>query len=246
MKQNAQEKKSTPAKRKQPFFSFVKRILRLFFKRPRIIHFGEGIGQPSIVLCNHISLKGPMINELYLPVPTIKWGAGEMLGNYKMRYRYLHDVYYRQKMGYGPVKATLLAAFSATFSKYFYKGMNVIPTWRDGRLINTVRRSIAVLKGGASVLIFPENSNEGYKDILTEFHAGFVTLAECYYQKTKQDIPVYPVYYHHKKKVLAIGAPMYVQDLVKQGLSRAQIAERFRNIVNNLYQKVQTLSPHGC
>ena len=187
-----------------------------------------------------------MINELYLPVPTIKWGAGEMLGNYKMRYRYLHDVYYRQKMGYGPVKATLLAAFSATFSKYFYKGMNVIPTWRDGRLINTVRRSIAVLKGGASVLIFPENSNEGYKDILTEFHAGFVTLAECYYQKTKQDIPVYPVYYHHKKKVLAIGAPMYVQDLVKQGLSRAQIAERFRNIVNNLYQKVQTLSPHGC
>ena len=233
-------------KEKQPVFSLVRRILQLFFKRPRIIHFGEKIGEPAIVLCNHLAMKGPVINELYLPVPTIKWGAGEMLGDYKMRYQYLRNVFYMQKKHYGAVGATLLAAVCAAVSKYFYKGMNVIPTWHDGRLINTIRHSINVLKNGSSVLIFPENSDRGYHDVLTEFHAGFVTLAECYYQKTKRDIPIYPVYYHKKKNVMAIGQPLYVQELVKQGLKRAQIAEKFRNIVNGLHQEVQTLPSKGC
>lgn len=225
-------------KKKQPFFSFVKRILRLFYRKPKIVYFGKAIEQPSIIISNHAALKGPVINELYLPVPTVKWGAGEMLGGYKMRYNYLRNVFYMQKRGYGKVSATLRAVFAAMFSKFFYKGMNIIPTWNDARMFKTVKHSIDVLNDGESVLIFPENSNEGYKDVLTEFYAGFVTLAECYYKKTGMDVPVYPVYYHRRKKVMAIGEPMYVQDFVKQGLGREQIADEYRKAVNDLYAKI--------
>lgn len=224
-------------KKKRPFFSFVKRILRLFYKRPKIKHLGETIKEPSIILSNHVSLKGPMINELYLPVSTFKWGAGEMFGSYKMRYNYLRNVFYMQKRGYGKAGATLRAIFAAMFSKFFYKGMNVIPAWHDGRMFKTVSDSIDTLKDGTSILIFPENSNDGYHDILTEFHQGFVTLAERYYRRTKQDVPVYPVYYHDKTHVMMIGEPQYVQDYVNQGLTRLQIAEKFRELVNRLYTK---------
>lgn len=237
MKQSTQKQKNRISQKKRPFFSFVKGILRLFYRKPEIVYLGGETEQPAIIVSNHVSIKGPLMHELYLPVPTVKWGAGEMLGNYKTRYNYLRDVFYMQKRGYGKANATLRAVFAALFSKFFYKGMNIIPTYSDARMFNTVTYSVDVLNEGGSVLIFPENSDEGYKDVLTEFHAGFVMLAECYYKKTGKDVPVHPVYYHRKKKIMAIGKPLYVQDYVKKGLNRAQIAEEFRKIVNDLYIK---------
>ena len=239
MTHKRQENENKPPIKRKGFFSFVKAVLRLFYKKPKIIYSGGEIVQPSIIVSNHVSLKGPVMHELYLPVLHAKWGAGEMLGNYKMRFNYLRNVFYMRKRGFGKAKSTFLAAFSALFSRPFYKGMNIIPTWHDSRMFTTVTRSIDILKGGASVLIFPENSDEGYKDVLTQFHAGFVTLAEGYYKRTNTDLPVYPVYYHKKKRIIMVGKPLFVQDFVKQGLDRKQIAEQFRNTVNGLYEQIR-------
>ena len=86
-----------------------------------------------------------------------------------------------------------------------------------------------------SLLIFPENSNVGYKDLLTDFFPGFVILANQYYRATGEDVPVYPVYYSVKKRIMVIGKPLFVQEMIKEGLKRNQIAERFCNEVNQLY-----------
>ena len=51
------------------------------------------------------------------------------------------------------------------------------------------------------------------------------------------DIPVYPVYISVQKHILVIDKPLYVQDYVKQGLNRYQIAEIFKDKVNDLYFK---------
>lgn len=231
------QKKFRAPKKKQPFFSFVKRILRLFYKKPELVYCGGKIEDGSIIVGNHCSMKGPVIYELYLPAFTAKWGAGEMLGDYKSRFTYLRDVYFMQKRGYRKGTASFLAFFDAMFSIFFYRGMKFLPTWRDVRFARTVANSIEVLSDGTSVLIFPENSDEGYKEVLTEFLPGFVILAEKYYKKTQKDLPVYPVYYSDKANVMVIGEPFYVQDYMKQGLDRGQIAEEFCRKVNALYYR---------
>ena len=38
-----------------------------------------------------------------------------------------------------------------------------------------------------------------------------------------------------KKKKIVVGKPLYVQDFVKQGLNREEIAEQYRLAVNQLY-----------
>lgn len=60
-------------------------------------------------------------------------------------------------------------------------------------------------------------------------------LSERYFKKTGIDVPIYPVYYQIKKRIMVIGKPVYMQDLVKKGMNRDQIAEHFRVLVNNLY-----------
>ena len=110
-----------------------------------------------------------------------------------------------------------------------------MPTFPDARFAKTLRNSAKVLDAGMSVMVFPENSNDGYKDVLTDFFPGFVMLAEKYYRATGEDVPVYPVYYSVKKHLLVIGKPLQVQEFVKQGLDRYQIAQKFCEAVNQLY-----------
>ena len=226
--------------KRQPFFPFVKGVLRLFRKRVKIINLAGEIGGTSIILSNHVAMSGPLIHELYFPLLTVKWGAGEMLGNYKMRFDYMRNVFYMQKKGYGKARATFLATFVAMFSKAFYRGMRVIPTWHDARLMKTVVKSVDLLKEGTPILIFPEDSGDGYHDVLTGFLAGFVTLAETYYKKTGQRVPVYPVYYHKKANAMVIGEPRFVQDFAERGMTREQIAAEFCKIVNGLREKYFT------
>lgn len=230
-------KKFSPPKRKQPFFCFVKKILRLFYKKPEIVYCGGEIEDGAIIVGNHCSMRGPVVYEMYLPAFCAKWGAGEMLGSYRSRFAYLRDVYFMKKKGYGKVTASFLAFFDAFFSIFFYRGMKFLPTWRDARFAKTVVNSVEVLQDGTSVLIFPENSEEGYKEVLTEFFPGFVILAEKFYKKTGKDVPIYPVYYSDKANLMVIGEPLFVQDFIKRGLDRVQIAEYFRDRVNDLYYR---------
>ncbi len=200
-----------------------------------MINLAGELDPRSILLANHNAKIGPLYLEMNFPLYHCLWGAGEMLGNYKERFHYLRDVFYVQKRGFNKFLATVIATFEAFFSIMFYKGMRVLPTYHDGRLLGTINKSIRAIKDDVAVMIFPENSDEGYFEEMTQFFPGFVLLAQAYYHKTGVDLPVYPVYYHIKKRILCIGEPCYVQELIAKGLSRDQIAELFKDKVNELY-----------
>lgn len=222
--------------RKQPVYRVVKVFMRMIFKRPEIINLAGEIEDKSIVLANHSAKSGPPGLDLYFPKKTAKWGAYQMFGNYASRKAYLRDILYIQKCGckkgFGTsLKASVLGALNPGI----YKGMWMMPTYPDARFSRTLRNSVKILDANIPVMIYPENSNEGYKDVLTEFFPGFVMLAEKYYRATGIDLPIYPVYYSVKKRLMIIEKPMYVQEMVKEGLDRYQIAERFCNEVNRLY-----------
>ena len=135
------------------------------------------------------------------------------------------------------LKTSLKAWLLAWLNPFIYKGMKNVPTYTDARLGKTLKVSIKALEQDLSVLIFPENSNDGYFDVLTQFFPGFVMLAERWYALKGEDIPVYPIYISVSKHILVIDKPMYVQDYVKKGLNRYQIAEVFKDKVNDLYFK---------
>ena len=220
--------------RKQPVFTPIKKFLRLFYKKPMIINLAGALKDKCIILMNHAAKSGPMSMELYFPKFNVKWGAHEMLDGFVSRRRYLRDVYYIQKKGYNRLIASLIATFEAVFSGMIYKGMKFIPSYRDVRLKSTIEYSIKALDTNAAVAIFPENSEKGYKELPTEFNPGFTALAESYFKKTGEDIPIYPVYYHLKKRKLVIGEAEYLQKLKGKIKSKKEMAEYFLHKVNGL------------
>lgn len=223
--------------RRQPVWKCVSSVLRLFMKKPKIISLSGELPDKAIYVANHSAMFGPVIYNLYLPKKVAQWGAYPMLGTYKERYRYLRDVYFMQKRHKNKAAATILAGFEAFFSIFFYRGMNVLPSYNDSRFITTIRKSLRVLEQNFGVIIYPENSDEGYHEILKGFFAGFVELARCFKLRHHEDVPIYPVYYHAKKKMMVIGTPSKITDYTEKGMNRQQIAASFCQQVNDLFLK---------
>lgn len=226
-------------RRKQPFFSFVKGVMRLFHKKIRTVSTDGNLDEKCLYLINHANKYGPILYELYFPVYNVKWGASPMLGTYGERKKYLRDVLYIQKNGYGRAKASFKAFFEAFFSAFFYKGMKMVPTYPDMRLAKTVKKSVEIL-GEASVMIFPEDSSEGYYEEIRKFLPGFVLVAEQYYRKNGLDIPMRPAYYSKERRLIVVGEPCYLQDLKAQGLDREGIAVALKVKVNALHDRIES------
>ncbi len=226
-------------KRKQPFFNFVKGVLKIFKKKVNYVVLGDPLDTNCLMVANHANKMGPMQYELFLPVYKVTWGAHEMLGNYASRRAYLRDILYIKKNGVNPKKAGFKAWFEAIFSKFFYKGIKVLPTYQDARLLGTVKKSVAALNDDTGVMVFPEDSNSGYFDKATAYFPGFVLVMEKYFKVNGKDVPVRPVYYHKKKRLIVVGEKYYLQDFKEKGMDKHAIAEFFRLEVNGLYDRIE-------
>lgn len=228
----------SPPRRRQPFFACFCGIVKLFTRKVRVVVAeGGALKEGCIYVGNHANKMGPMIYSMYFPVWHVKWGAHEMLGAYRQRFLYLRDVLYVQKNGMGRARATFKALFEAFFSGFVYKGIKVLPTYRSGVLIHTVKKSLTLLKEGSSVMIYPEDSSHGYFDEPAAFFPGFVLLAHMFKKTYGYDVPIRPLYYHKKKRLIVAGAPAVLSDF--EGASREEVAETFRQKVIALFRRAE-------
>ena len=222
-----------PNKRK-PFFTALKAVLKLLKPKLHLIDHNDGKAEPGIFVSNHCGTSGPFMVESYLPYSHHPWGAYQMNGNIVSRFKYLYHVLYRQKLHMRRIPSLLLALIACPLSKGYYKGMGLISTYPDIRLKKTMRRSMEFLHDNVSIVIYPENSDEGYKEVLTELHGGFAMLSRAYERKYHVDVPVYPMYFNKQTSTMVVDTPIYIGDLRKQGMSQADICEYFKNRINDL------------
>ncbi len=223
--------------RRQPIFKIVGGIFKIFLGSKIVNTTDEPLPKQAIIISNHSAKSGPMAIEISFPMFNVKWGAGEMLGNFKSRYNYLRNVLYIQKLKRSKFAATVKAFFEAIFSKMLYRGMKFIPTFTDVRFINTIKMSEQVLEAGESVLIFPEDSTDGYFDEITAALPGFVMLAETHNKRHDEPMPILPLYYHKKTRTIFVGERFCERELREAGKTRAEIAEIGKERINSLYRE---------
>ncbi len=217
-----------------PIVTVIMAIMRIFKKTPVIIG-NTNLPEKAIYISNHSAAVGPITLSLYFPSLFIPWGVHQMTENFRARWNYLFHVFYRKQREYGKTAAFILSTLFAPFSKLVFVAMHVIPTYRDLRLHHTIDISIKHLDSGNSILIFPEDSDDGYKEILDNYQAGFVLLAKGYLQKRNIDLPIIPIYFSKKENIIIIGEVVYCKKMFEQGLNRNKIAEFFLHQTNLLY-----------
>ena len=221
-----------PGERKS-WFKGVKAIIRLFLKKPRWIFLGDKFVPRSLVLSNHVGAKAPLTLECYFPQPFRFWGTYEMNSSLKEVYKYLSEIYFYQKKHWKLFWSKLFCLIAAPVAYLFYRGLTLISTYRDHRFRTTLKESIKTLEAGARLVVFPEDSSNGYFDTLTSFFSGFVTLAAVCY-KHGMDLPIYLCYLRKKERSYIVDKPILYSELIATGMDKYQIAEHLLTKCNSL------------
>lgn len=218
------------------WFKNYKKIISIFFSKPKFVYLGEKITEPSIILSNHVGAKAPVRWEIYFDQSFRFWGVSDMTQGFRAVHKYLTTTYFHQKKHFNVVFAHIIGTIATPFVNLFYRGMNLIPTYNDVRFTITIHESIKTVQNGSNLIIFPEDSSEGYKDHLTHFFAGFVTLAEKIYRKGI-DIPIFASYYQRHSNTFVIDKGIRYSKLKERFKEPSAIALAMKDRINELAEK---------
>ena len=224
--------------RKNIFFRISKFINFVMNRKPKWVFVGEEFpNEPIMLLSNHVGKKAPVKIELYYARDFRMWGTHEMTEGFKAVHKYMRTTYYHEKHHLPKWFACIVASIAAPFANAFYKGMRLIPTYKDYRFIKTTKLSIKAYQDGQDIVIYPEDSSAGYKDKLEYFFSGFVSLLETMFRRGT-DMPVFVAYYQKKKNTFVVSKGMrYSQIKETYGSDFDEIAKALRQIMNNLADK---------
>ena len=218
----------------RPFwFRAIKKLIVIRYKRPRFVFLGKRFDKSSIILSNHVGTDGPLTLELYCDKPIRFWGASEMNSGLIPTYKYLSEVYYHQKKHWNLHLARLFCLIGAPVSNLFYKGLHLISTYRDARFLKTLNESLRALKDGNNIVIFPEDSSDGYHDELKAFHLGFGMLCD-FCRRAGIDLPIYVTYFRKSDLTYIVDEPILYSELCKNGATKEEIAARLLTRCNEL------------
>ncbi len=225
--------KHSKAKKQRLYFCAMKKVMRVKYKRPQFVFLGEEPQGGAIILSNHEGTDAPMSLEIYLKAPIRMWGAYEMNASLGELYKYQTKVYYHEKKHWNLHLARLFCLIASPITKLFYSGLDLISTYHDVRFAKTIRQSMEAIKQGDNIVIFPEDSANGYLAEMEGFHPGFALLAErC--GKRGVDVPIYVAYYRKADKVYIFDKPVMYSTLARGGQTKEQIAARLCARCNEL------------
>ena len=227
------KEKIVPVKRGKGWFRFMKRLMLGRYKKPNFVYLGEEIGEGGIILSNHEGTDAPMSLEIYLDRPIRMWGAHEMNSGLIKMYKYQTRVYYHQRKHWNLHLARLFCLIASPLTNLFYKGLNLISTYRDARFRKTLKESVESIKQGYNIVIFPEDAENGYLEELEGFFAGFAMLAETC-KKQGMDVPVYVTYFRKKDLTYIIDKPVLYSELCKNGEGKEEVARKLVERCNEL------------
>ena len=215
------------------WFLGLQKVIKFFIKKPRYVYLGEKPGPGSIILSNHESATVPLTLEMYAQMPIRFWGAHDMNEGFRAVYHYQSVTYYHGKKHWPLWCARLFCLLASPLTMIFYRGLDLIPTYPDIRFKNTLSQSIAALEKHNTLVVFPEDSSDGYHKELKCFLPGAIMLLEqC--RRHGMDLPVYVAYYQKETHVHVFDKPVTVGQLLGKGLSRKALADELCARCNEL------------
>ena len=217
---------------------FKLKLVKRLKKHVEVVNLNNHpLPKKCIMIGNHFAASGPFNYKIFikhqLDHSFMFWAAWQMHGGFNRRRRYMYNTFYRQKLGYGRFRSWFLSIITGWATGTLYKTAGTIPVYYDARLKDTFKYSLECLEKGVSVMIFPENSNDGYKDIITDFYSGYLALTKLHYKRHGEDLPMHILRYEKNPSKIVIGKAFYYQELAKT-YTDSEITQMIIDYLNGL------------
>ena len=212
-------------------FKTVRGIFRWFTPRYRIRKEKE-LPSPSVLLCRHSNLTGPIIVMTWLPNYVRTWVFHVFMNRVTCFAHYVGYTF-TQRFGYSKWKAELAAKILTPFVVRVLDSMRAIPVFRDSvQSFRTIKDTIRALLAGENVLIFPDVNYTSTDKEVRSIYEGFLYLERYYYNKTGKHLPFVPIYLDHKNREIILGEAICFADGIDFYEQKESILDRITHHIN--------------
>ena len=228
-----EDKKITPA------YRVLRGLIRFFYPRIKVVGAENLPAEASIIVANHSQMNGPIAGELHFPGPHYIWCAAQM-----MHAKEVPGYAFTDFWSFKPRRVRwlyrILSYLIVPLAVCLFNNAHTIPVYRDARVMSTFRETIARLREGANVIIFPER-NEKYNHILYAFQDRFIDIARFYHHQTGVELCFVPMYVAPKLRQMVIGKPVRFNAAAPIEQERQRICEAMMAEITRLAEE---LPPH--
>jgi len=187
-------------------YNFLKTVVYPFLPVKRI-EYAEPVGdEPVIFLANHMGAMGPMYMAVTFPLRdhAAIW-CNEGMMEEKMIVEYIRgDWWWRPESKLAPLYSATIPYIAKAIVPKVLRSAPTIAVMRDARIMTTMRKSLAALKAGKHIVIFPERP-DGFDSHEEHLQMGWLNLVSMYHKATGKVIRLIPIHIDVPGKTFRVG-----------------------------------------
>jgi hypothetical protein len=160
---------------------------------------------PTVFVCSHGDMAGPLATQCWLPFPTRPWVLHVFLSREECRRQY-RDYTFTQRFGLPRPAAALLAWAVSGYASALVRSVGAIPVYRgSARLKETFRRTVEALQAGDPVIVFPDVDYTDRSGDMGEIYDGFLLIDRFWQRVSDTPLDFVPLRLDRKVRRIAAG-----------------------------------------
>ena len=217
-----------------PIYRSTRGILRLILKRDQICYQSSNQAHPAVYIAHHRNMYGPIHTLISMSGNIRFWGLSVFYSRSECFHQY-YDYTFTKRMGMPRLFAAPAAGLAALFIPALMKSGRSIPVYRSSRQITkTMKKSLAALKHGDDLLIFPDLNYDSSDHNMGNIYSGFLHLERMYHKETGQHLAFVPVSCNKEQRCITVGEAIYFNDESSFREQKDLIAARLVQTINDM------------
>ncbi len=196
---------------------------------------------PAVFIANHLESLGPIAVACSLPVRVYPWIIADMLDK-QLAPAYLQWDFIERNFPFQPPLSRWISTAFSKITVPFLKSLGCVPVYKGDyeHMLETLERSMQVLRQGRYLLVFPEDPFMAVdpQTWMTPFQRTFVRLGEMFFAETGQRLEFYPLAVHASGYV-KVGKPLLHNPHNPVGLERHRFKDLVEDSVRNMYLQLE-------
>ncbi len=183
-------------------------LVRTFSPKMETVWEAEYDGAPAVFCPNHAGAFGPieMCAKFPLRGNSRPWLNAAMMDPKQVPAYVRQDYWWEPGCFFEPVLTRTLPYLAAAVLPPILRSVEGVPVYHDMQVLKTFRQSIAHLKNGENLVIFPEQP-DGFQSHRMRLNSGFLQIAPMAYRTLGLALQFYPVHIDYKEHQFRVAAP---------------------------------------
>lgn len=192
----------------------------------------EAPESPTVFVCSHSNMRGPLVTQCWLPFPTRLWVFHMFLEKETCRAQY-RDYTFSQRFGLPKPLAAFLAWAVSGYVSALVRSIGPIPVYRGSvKIKETFRSTISALQAGDSVLIFPDVDYTDSTDGIGAVYDGFLLIDRFWSKVSREPLDFVPLRLDTAARRITAGKAVRFDRSADRKSEMVRVREALREEIN--------------